>query len=222
MYAMPRCHGAPHNMLFRDDWAGCFQHWHATFYHFDARGSWPGGAAGIPKDTPAIAEVLRDGGYETHMTGKWVRVQRYRCSCPRLFTMSFLPRSTWATHHLRRPRWGVNFCRLLIVGYLQGQTNYYNRAAKSCGKDLCLYMHNGNGGGGPMGGVEGEAYDFCLLEQRCARLLTTDLASTPAAPMKVGSKKLWPTTTGRSPCLYTTLSNRSTSRYRAPSGSQAR
>jgi arylsulfatase A-like enzyme len=69
MYAMPQCSPTRSAAM-----TGRFA-FNIGMQHFTTL--IPGGAAGIPKDTPTIAEVLRGAGYETHMIGKWVS---YTCS----------------------------------------------------------------------------------------------------------------------------------------------
>lgn len=97
----------------------------------------PGATAGLPFDTATLAEVLSSANYSTHMVGKW-----------------HLGYSTWAQTPTRR---GFDS----YLGYLQGQTDYYNRTLKSCSDTICLYKHNAHLEGLPEAqGHQGQAYDF--------------------------------------------------------------
>lgn len=95
----------------------------------------PGATAGIPLDTPTIAELFTDAGYSSHMVGKW-----------------HLGYSSWAQTPTRR---GFKS----YLGYLQGQTDYYNRTLPSCGA-MCLYKSNQHKSMPAADGYQGEAYDF--------------------------------------------------------------
>jgi arylsulfatase A-like enzyme len=94
-----------------------------------------GSTAGIPKDTPTLAELMLDAGYETHAIGKW-----------------HLGYSSWA----QTPT-GRGFKS--HTGYLQGQTEYYNHTIPACMPGgACLYHIDKNRG--YKGGADGAALDF--------------------------------------------------------------
>ena len=63
----------------------------------------PGGTSHIPLTVPTVPEVLKTGGYSTHMLGKW-----------------HLGYAKWAFTPIRR---GFDS----YFGYLQGQEDYYNK-----------------------------------------------------------------------------------------------
>lgn len=98
----------------------------------------PGSEAGLPLDTPTLAEVLKTGGYETHGIGKW-----------------HLGSSRWAQTPVGR---GFDS----YLGYLQGQTDYYNHTVPSCGglvANVCMYPAN-RGQGGFANSGDGAGLDF--------------------------------------------------------------
>jgi arylsulfatase A-like enzyme len=110
------------------------RHAHKTgLQHFQT--IFPGSAAGIPKDVPTMAETFKAGGYATHMIGKW-----------------HLGYSSWSQTPIGR---GFDS----HYGYLQGQTNYYNRTMPSCAKNApCMFKVNKDAHS-PLGD-QAEGYDF--------------------------------------------------------------
>mmetsp|Transcript_27966 Transcript_27966/g.54374 ORF Transcript_27966/g.54374 Transcript_27966/m.54374 type:complete len:477 (-) Transcript_27966:183-1613(-) len=78
----------------------------------------PGSTAGIPTDTATIAEVMANAGYDAHAIGKW----HVGSSSPKQIPT------------------GRGF--LSYLGYLQGQTDYYNHSIPTCGPGMCLYRAN--------------------------------------------------------------------------------
>jgi len=133
MYAMPQCSPTRAALLTgRYSFRTGMQHFTTIF---------PGATAGIPFDTPTLAELLRGANYSTHMVGKW-----------------HVGYSSWAQTPTRR---GFDS----YLGYLQGQTDYYNRTLASCG-GVCIYKGNKGKEGLPeTQGNQGEGYDFWSNER---------------------------------------------------------
>jgi arylsulfatase B/arylsulfatase I/J len=113
MYAMPQC-SPTRAAIMTGRWA-----WTIGMQHFTT--IMPGATAGIPQETPTVAEVLRDAGYDTHAIGKW-----------------HLGASSKSQTPVGR---GFNS----YLGYIQGETDYYDRTLPSCGEQICLFRGNCEG-----------------------------------------------------------------------------
>eukprot|EP00437_Effrenium_voratum_P019331 CAMPEP_0181441118 /NCGR_PEP_ID=MMETSP1110-20121109/23338_1 /TAXON_ID=174948 /ORGANISM="Symbiodinium sp., Strain CCMP421" /LENGTH=574 /DNA_ID=CAMNT_0023564983 /DNA_START=40 /DNA_END=1764 /DNA_ORIENTATION=+ len=81
----------------------------------------PGSAAGIPSDAMTLGEVMQKAGYDTHAIGKW--------------HLGYSSKAQMPTSR------GFNS----YLGYLQGQTDYYNRTVPSCAPAVCFYRANCKG-----------------------------------------------------------------------------
>jgi len=130
-YAMPQCSPTRSAIMTgRYAFRTGLQHWNTIF---------PGGTAGIPKDVPTVAHMMKDAGYATHAIGKW-----------------HLGYSDWS----QTPT-GKGFDS--YVGYLQGQTDYYNRTLPACKDPECIYKVD-KGAASPFGQYAA-GYDFWKNEQ---------------------------------------------------------
>lgn len=126
MYVMPQCSPTRSAVM-----TGRFA-FRTGMQHFTTL--MPGSSAGLPKDSPTIAEQLRKT-HDTHMIGKW-----------------HLGNSDWKQTPTGR---GFNS----YTGYMQGQTDYYNRTVASCViGGVCLFPANKNAKS-PFG-PNANAYDF--------------------------------------------------------------
>lgn len=125
MYAMPQCSPTRAALM-----TGRYS-FRTGLSHFST--IFPGSSAGIPADTPTMAEIFRAGGYSTHAIGKW-----------------HLGYSKETQHPLKR---GFDS----YTGYLQGQCDYYNRTIPACFPGACIYK--GEDVVTPYGS-NGAGYDF--------------------------------------------------------------
>jgi len=90
--------------------------WKTGMQHFTT--ILPGSPAALPSTVQTLAESMKSAGYSTHAIGKW-----------------HLGNAKWENTPLGR---GFD----TYLGYLQGQTDYYNRSILSCGKFACLFPFN--------------------------------------------------------------------------------
>lgn len=108
----------------------------------------PGSTAALPKEYKTIAGVMRDVGYSTHAIGKW--------------HLGYASKEHIPT--------GVSFDT--YMGYLQGQTDYYNHTIPVCANNgRCIYRNDD--ATTPYGG-SGAAYDFWEADKIGLRLLSND------------------------------------------------
>eukprot|EP00939_MAST-03C_sp_MAST-3C-sp1_P000990 g990.t1 len=115
----------------------------------------PGGTAAVPKEYKTIAETMKHGGYATHAIGKW--------------HLGYASKKHIPT--------GVGFDT--YEGYLQGQTDYYNRTIPSCVPDIhCFYKMNSRPGKkGSVYGPDGAGYDFWRSDKDGLRSLPEQFGS---------------------------------------------